>query len=169
MRKVGVWSRSYSETPHRLKSSKKYNRFMNRKLQNIDVELERILDAMGDSDLTEEKHHELVQSYEKLTKVKLLLEGKPTEITELTARQLSDAELDAEIAKLEGYVNPDFKDKYFNNYYKETLGTKLPDHPVIKLIEDQKRIDELLKYEGCPREEPQVQEITQVKHLDLIL
>src|SRR3990167_9183739 len=102
MRKVGVWSRSYSETPHRLKSSKKYNRFMNRKLQNIDAELERILDAMGDSDLTEEKHHELVQSYEKLTKVKLLLEGKPTEITELTARQLSDAELDAEIAKLEG-------------------------------------------------------------------
>lgn len=102
MRKVGVWSDDYTRTPARLKSSKKYNRFINRKMATIDNELKRILEAMAQADLSEERHHDLVQSYERLMKVKLLLESKPTEITETTVRLLTDAELDARIRELNG-------------------------------------------------------------------
>ena len=81
MRKVGAWSDSYSETPIRLKETKKYNKFMDKKVKVLSAELERLMSSMREQNLTDEDYQVKVNAYEKLTKIKLLLEGEATEIT----------------------------------------------------------------------------------------
>ena len=79
MRKVGVWSDSYSNTPIRLKETKKYNRFMDKKLRTLGDELAKLMLSMREHDITDEDYKIKVDAYEKLTKIKLLLEGEATD------------------------------------------------------------------------------------------
>ena len=105
MRKVGVWSDSYCDTPIRLKESKKYNRFMDSKLQTIDAELEKIMASMRAHDITDEEYKVKVNAYAELTKVKLQVQTGATEITMNVARLMTDAEIEAEEERLKAQLN----------------------------------------------------------------
>lgn len=67
---------------------------MDKKLQTIDAELEKLMDAMRGHDLSDEEYKTKVDAYEKLTKIKLLLQGESTEnITINTVKEKSTEEL----------------------------------------------------------------------------
>jgi len=102
MRAVG-YSDAYAHNPHRLKSTKGYNRLMKSVLDKARLERERIIDDISARKLEGEKYTDLVNSMEKLDKIIRLAEGKPTEITsESKMRQLSNEELRQILSTEEG-------------------------------------------------------------------
>jgi len=89
------YSYTYASNPHRLKSTKGYNKLMKSTLEKSRAERERLLDEMKDRDLTPVKYTELVGSLEKVDKVIRLSEGSATDITENKYSDLTDAQLRA--------------------------------------------------------------------------
>jgi len=95
------YSDSYSLNPHRVKRTKGYNRLMIQEVDKLRHLRDRAIEALAGKDPSQEEYKTLVEAVEKYTKLIQLLEGKPTEITSETTRQMTTEELEAELQKLE--------------------------------------------------------------------
>jgi hypothetical protein len=102
------YSDSYSLNPHRVKKTKGYNKLMIQEVDKLRHLRDKAIEALAGKDPSMEEYRTLVEAVEKYTKLIQLLEGKPTEITAETTRQMTDAEIEAEIQKLEnGETEPE--------------------------------------------------------------
>lgn len=95
------YSESYSLNPHRVKKTKGYNKLMIQEVDKLRHLRDKAIGALAGKDPSQEEYKTLVEAVEKYTKLIQLLEGKPTEITAETTRQMTDAEIEAEINKIE--------------------------------------------------------------------
>ena len=104
MRAAG-YSDSYSFNPHRVKQTKGYNRLMEKELDRLKGLRDRAIAGLEGKDPDQEEYKTLVLALESYTKIINLLQEKPTEITMAVTRQMTDAEIDAEEARLNALLN----------------------------------------------------------------
>jgi mevalonate kinase len=85
------YSESVSESPTKVTKTKAYKEEIQPIVDQLEKERQRIIKALKNKDLDEERYKDLVDGMDKITKNIQLLGNKPTEITK---HQLTDDEMD---------------------------------------------------------------------------